>query len=373
MREYQASIAESVKQLLADKIRRYGLEPPFSILETEIRGPFESLITFKGLQGSRAHSLRSLEGYDIAEVEEAQAISQSSLDTMTPTFRRSPGMVSDPEMWFIWNPISPKDPVERLFQEHEPDDPDFICVTVNYHDNPWFPEDLRRDMLRDRVRNPDRYAHVWLGAYQKHSQARVFRNWRIEEFETPSSGVRFYYGADWGFSIDPSVLVRCWIRGHELFIDYEAYQVGCKIENLPALFLKVPEAKKWPIVADSSRPDTIDFLIDRGFKMRPSVKGAGSVEEGIEFLESYDIVIHPRCEHTIDEFSTYSWKIDQRTNEVLPTLEDKNNHLIDSVRYSLEGVRHAGTPLILSPKALQQFQTQRDRFGGGMRNRFARI
>jgi phage terminase large subunit len=69
----------------------------------------------------------------------------------------------------------------------------------------------------------------------------VFRNWRVEEFEAPSDAV-LRFGADWGFAIDPTVLVRCYIDGRKLFVDYEAYMVGCEIDNTPALFDSVPEA-----------------------------------------------------------------------------------------------------------------------------------
>jgi phage terminase large subunit len=79
----------------------------------------------------------------------------------------------------------------------------------------------------------------------------------------------------------------------------------------------------------------------QGYRIQPSVKGAGSVEEGIEFLKGYDIVVHPRCKHCIDELSSYSYEIDKQTEQVLPKLKDAKNHTIDSLRYALEGVRRA--------------------------------
>ena len=77
-------------------------------------------------------------------------------------------------------------------------------------------------------------------------------------------------------------------------------------------------------------------------KVQPAQKGAGSIEEGISFLQSHDIVVHPRCKHLIDELNTYSYKRDPRTDEILPVIEDKNNHLIDALRYACEGLRKAG-------------------------------
>ena len=79
-------------------------------------------------------------------------------------------------------------------------------------------------------------------------------------------------------------------------------------------------------------------------KMNSAKKGAGSVEEGVAFLQSFDIIVHPRCTHVIDELSTYSYKTDPLTEKILPILEDKNNHLMDSLRYGCEGIRKSGKP-----------------------------
>ena len=120
------------------------------------------------------------------------------------------------------------------------------------------------------------------------------------------------------------------------------FRVGCEIEDTPDLFMQVPEAERWPIVADSSRPETISYVRRHGFpKIRRAVKGKGSLYDGIEFLKSYDIIVHPRCRRVIDELGSYSYKIDPVTQLVLPELEDQDNHVIDAVRYALEGDRRA--------------------------------
>jgi len=182
---------------------------------------------------------------------------------------------------------------------------------------------------------------VWLGGYQRNSEARVFRNWTIEEFEAPADAI-FRFGADWGFAVDPSVLVRCYLVGRKLFVDYEAHMIGCEINQLPDLFDRVPESRKYFITADSARPETISYMRNHGYpKINAAIKGPKSVEDGIEFLKSFDIVVHPRCKHLIDELTLYSFKVDPLTERVLPVLEDKHNHVIDSLRYACEGVRKA--------------------------------
>lgn len=332
-REIQRSIKDSVKRLLDDKIAALELDGFYISTDSEIRGRNGSLFVFAGLR-TNPDSIKSLEGVDIAWVEEAHAVSKSSLNILIPTVRGK-----DSELWFSWNPCRETDPVDDLLRNDPP--PNSVVRYVSYEDNPWFPEVLRDEMEWDRQRDPEKYQHIWMGEYQQQSEARVFRNWWVEDFETPEDIERFYYGADWGFSVDPTVLVRCFIIGRKLYIDQEVYKVGCDIDETPDLFRQVEGAEDWPITADSARPETINYMRKQGFNIKGAKKGAGSIEDGIEFLKSHDIVVHPRCRHAIDELTLYSYKVDKQTEEVLPVLEDKENHMIDAIRYAVEGVRRS--------------------------------
>ena len=341
VREVQKSLSQSVKRLLELKIADLGVGQYFEIQESKILCPYGGMIIFQGMQNHTAESIKSLEGYDIAWVEEAQSLSQRSLDLLRPTIRK-PGS----ELWFSWNPSMPTDPVDALLRGDSPP-PNAVVVQANYRDNPWLPDVLLDELDYDLKRDPEKFAHVWLGEYQQNSEARVFRNWTIEEFEAPA-GASFRFGADWGFSVDPSVLVRCYIDGRRLYVDYEAWMVGCEIDQLPDLFDRIPESRKWFITADSARPETISYMQKHGFpKINPARKGAGSLEEGIEFLKSFDIVVHPRCQHVIDELTLYRYKTDPLTNQVMPVLEDKDNHTIDALRYACEAARHASKPVTI--------------------------
>jgi phage terminase large subunit len=336
LREIQKSLKFSVKKLVELKIESMNAGEYFSVGTEYIKSKHSGNIIFQGMQDHTADSIKSLEGFGIAWFEEAQSATQRSLDLLRPTIR-SPGS----ELWFSWNPNFATDPIDVLLRgENLP--PGAVVVKANYKDNPWLPPELLAEMEYDKKRDPDKYAHIWLGEYQRNSEARVFRNWKIQEFDRPQ-GTVFRFGADWGFSIDPSVLIRCDIDGNTLYVDYEAYMVGCEIINLPSLFMSVPEAEKWPIVADSARPETISHMRKNGFpKILSAVKGARSLEEGVEFLKSFEIIVHPRCVHLIDELTLYSYKTDPLTGLVIPILADKNNHAIDALRYACEGARRAG-------------------------------
>lgn len=350
VREVQKSLDQSVKKLIEGKIESLNAGSYFEVQDKRIYSKNGGTIIFQGMQNHTAESIKSLEGYDIAWVEEAQTLSQRSLDMLRPTIRKP-----DSELWFSWNPAKATDPVDALLCGENPP-PGTILVEANYMDNPWLPQVLRDEMEYDKRRDPDKYAHIWLGKYQQSTKARVFSNWTIEEFERPG-GIVHRLGADWGFSVDPSVLIRCDIEGNRLYVDYEAYMVGCEIVNLPELFMSVPEAEKWPITADSARPETISHMQKNGFpKIMPAIKGAKSLEEGVEFLKSFDIIVHPRCKHLIDELTLYKYKEDPLTGLILPILEDKDNHVIDSLRYACEGARRAASNKRKKPSEQKQQQ-----------------
>lgn len=337
LREIQRSLEFSVKRELTAAIESMNAGAYFDVQDRRIISNLGGTTIFEGLQNHTADSIKSLARFKRAWVEEAQTLSQASQDILRPTIRDD-----DSQIWYSWNPQRETDAVDVFFRGPTPPK-DAIIVEANYTENPWFPDVLKAEVEHDkRNSHPEKYAHIWLGAYQQAADALVFRNWKVEEFDS-ADGAIFRYGADWGFAIDPSVLVRCYLVGRKLYVDYEAYEVGCEIDRLPDLFTQVPEAEKWPITADSARPETISYMRRNGFpRIAAAVKGAKSIEEGVAFLQGFEIVVHPRCKHTIDELSTYAYKKDPMTGKPIPVLEDKNNHVIDALRYACEGARRAG-------------------------------
>jgi phage terminase large subunit len=132
----------------------------------------------------------------------------------------------------------------------------------------------------------------------------------------------------------------------------EVSGVGVEIDKTPAFFDQISgdwqdplHPRKWPITADSARPETISYMMRNGYpQIERARKGPGSVEEGIEFLKSYDIVVNPNCTRVIDELTNYSYEIDPHTEEVLPKLADEDNHTIDALRYAIEPIRRSEIP-----------------------------
>lgn len=168
VREVQKSLKESVKLLLEDKIKYFGLESNFDILNDHITTPGGGIIVFNGMADHTADSIKSLEGFDIAYVEEAHTLTERSLELLRPTIR-NPGS----ELWFSWNPRNSNDPVDYFFRAGEPP-PDSIIVNSNYMDNPWFPEELEQERVYDERTNPGRYGHVWLGEYEPQAVGAIW-------------------------------------------------------------------------------------------------------------------------------------------------------------------------------------------------------
>lgn len=334
-RDIQDSIKESFHAELKNAIASEPwLAAAYDVGIDYLRGKNGTEFIFKGLRHNIT-SIKSMAQIDLCIIEEAEDVPEHAWEALEPTIRAPKS-----EIWLIWNRKAVGSPVDKRFVTNTP--PRSAIVELNYRDNPWFPLELEEQRQHaQKTIDPGRYAWIWEGKYLQDSEARVFRNWKVEEFEAPADAIH-RLGADWGFSIDPTVLVRCHITGQKLYVDYEAYEVGCDIVRTPDLFMTVPDAEKWPMTADSARPETISHLRKHGFpKILPAVKGARSLEEGIEWLQSFEIIVHPRCKHTIDELTEYSYKVDADTRRVLPVLQDKDNHIIDALRYACEGLRRA--------------------------------
>ncbi len=250
---------------------------------------------------------------------------------LTPTIRKEKS-----EIWLSFNPTEEDAETHQRFVIHPP--PDTVLVKTTWRDNPFFPDVLKRERDYMWRIDPDRARHIWDGECRSQSQAAVFGGkWVVEGFEPSDDWSGPYYGADWGFSQDPTTLIRFWIDGTRLLIEYEAWGIGVEITETPALFRSVPGADTHLIRADSARPETISHMKRQGFQIRGAKKWTGCVEDGVAFLKGFEqIIIHPRCKHTKDEFQNYSYKVDRLSGDVLPIILDKWNHLIDALRYACE-------------------------------------
>lgn len=333
-REFQASIKESVHQLLSDQIRRLGLQDHYQILATEIRGSNGTQIGYAGLHDSTIDSIKSYEGVDICWVEEAHTMTANSYKILRPTIRK-PGS----EIWFTLNPQEDDDPVYDHLVLNTPDN--CISCLINWYDNPWITPELVAEKDEDYRRNTEDAQWIWEGKTRKVSDAQVLKGKiEVRPFEPTEPWDGPYYGLDFGFAADPSALVECWEHEDCLYIRREVYGQGVDTDDLPALIDSMPGARKYVIKCDSSRPETISYLRKQQLRALAATKGPGSVDDGIAYLRrKYRIVLHPECRQIEKESRHWKYKVN-KAGQVMPQLVSGNDHGWDAVRYALDTLIH---------------------------------
>ena len=267
-----------------------------------------------------------------AWVDEAENVSEMAWQKLIPTVRE-PGS----QIWATWNPEREDSATHKRLRVNPP--ADAMIVEMNWRDNPWFPDVLEQERQADLRNRPDIYDHIWEGGFFSVTDAQVFANkFRIDEFEPGAIWDGPYQGGDFGFSVDPTAALRCYIHKNRLYISHEAYKHKLELDDtVDFVGQAIPEWARYVSRWDSARPESISFLKRHAMPLAESVsKWAGSVEDGVQFLRAFEeIIIHPRCTHTAREFRLYSYKTDRLTGDPLPVLADQHNHTIDALRYAL--------------------------------------
>lgn len=167
LREVQKTLAQSSKRLLENKIQALGVGRDFRVFNEKIETPGDGLIIFQGMQDHTAESIKSLEGYRIADVEEAQTLSARSLALLRPTIR-----TSGSQIWFRWNPRRKSDAVDEFLRVLKP--AGSLVVKANWRDNPWWNAEMEAERQLDLKLYPDRYDHIWEGDYAKAFEGAYF-------------------------------------------------------------------------------------------------------------------------------------------------------------------------------------------------------
>lgn len=329
-RQFQSSIRDSVHQLLRDQISLLGFTG-FSVTEREIRHTNGSLAVFLGLQ-YHIESVKSLEGVDVVWCEEAEMIPEGSWRVLIPTIRR-PGS----RFIITCNVGLESDATYRRFIATRP--PDCVSLKVGWQDNQWLPDELTKERVYLERVDPDSAAHIWGGELRQSSAAQVLHGkWAIDDVEPQPSWSGPYHGLDFGFSVDPTALVQVYIEGRTLHVQQELYRVGLELDDTAAACTgAIAGCETHVIRADSARPESISYLRRHGLPRIESVeKWSGSIEDGIAYLRQFErIVVHSRCKHWIAEARTYSYKVDERSGDILPVILGRNDDLIDATRYAL--------------------------------------
>jgi PBSX family phage terminase large subunit len=330
-REFQNSIAESSHQLLSDLIHHYGLID-FEITNNSITNKRNgSDFIFKGLHNNE-QSIKSIEGIDIAWVEEAQTVSKESLEVLTPTVRKDGSRII-----YTYNRLFEDDPVHtRLVVEGRPNT---LIINVNYDiavKYEMMPEVIRLEMEDDKAKRPALYRHKWLGEPNS-LERKIYKDWNIID-EIPHEARLYRYGLDFGYSVDPTVIVAIYEYNGGFIIDEVTYQKELSNKSIADILNNKDKAL---VIADSAEPKSIDEIRSYGVNIIGATKGQGSVWQGIQFVQQQKVSLTARSEKIWKAYRNYMLREDRNGN-IINEPDDKIHEWsnpLDAIRYGFNGAR----------------------------------
>jgi len=338
-REFQNSITESSHQLLSDLINYYGMTD-FKVTDKSIVNTVTgSDFLFKGLKHNE-QSIKSIEGIDIAWVEEAQTISKESIDILTPTVRK-PGS----QIIYTYNRLLEDDPVhKRLVIEGRPNT---LIINVNYDialKYKMIPQVIIDEIEDDKLKRPSLYKHKWLGEPSS-LERKIYKNWaNIEEIPHEAKLVR--RGLDFGYTNDPTSVVSIYQYNGGYIIDEELYRKGMLNNQIADTINNLSEPSTL-VVGDSSEPKSIDEIKLHGVNIVGVNKVGGQDSLGnkksfkkfaIDFVQQQKISVTKRSVNIWREYLAYLFKED-REGKILNDPEDGNDHAMDAILYGFHSLR----------------------------------
>ena len=277
--------------------------------------------------------------------EESQSLSQSSIEILTPTVRK-PGS----QIIYTYNRLLDEDPVhKRLVIEGRPNT---LVINVNYDvalKYGYMPESVRLEMEDDKAKRPALYKHKWLG--EPHSlESRIYKDWQFVD-DIPHEARLVRYGLDFGYSQDPSALVGIHYYNGGYILDEIIYQKGLSNKAIADILHLQPQAT---VVADSAEPKSIDEIKSYGIVILPATKGPGSVNQGIQFVQSQKISLTKRSVNLWKEYSNYLWNTD-KNGKTINEPQGFNDHLMSAVRYGFDKINPESQMQKYVPQSFNQW------------------
>jgi len=328
------SVAISIFPEFIDKIQTLELDDLFEITKSEIINKSTgSKIIFKGIKAGSSQqtaNLKSIAGIDTLVIDESEEIpDEETFDKIDLSVRSNRHFN---KVILMFNPTSKASWLYQRFYESRgikegtnliTDDITYIHTT--YEDiEDKLPESFLKQVKRMKLDNPQKYKHIILGGFLDKAEGVIFNNWEIGDFNEDSD---WEAGADFGWSEDPSTLVKVSIDNKRkiIWLKEELYEIGKTTTELSSIFKRVTGNKL--IVADSAEGRLIEEIKRQGVNIKPCVKGAGSVKEGLLLMQDYKLIIDPLSKNLIKELNNYIWA--ERGEKPV----DMYNHLIDAARY----------------------------------------
>lgn len=334
-RRYGTTIRNTVFATFKEVLGKWKLTPYVKIRETDfnIKFPNGSEIIFLGLDDEA--KLLSLNNIGTIFIEEAYEVPQNMVEQLNLRMR---GNVANQQLILAWNPISKSSWLYDFSVGNPPANSIFIHST--YKDNPFLSAEYISALEELYTRNPQKARVFCDGEWGVDAEGLVFQNWKVEEFnpqELASSGLEHRCGCDFGF-IDPSTIVASLYdkQNGKIYVYNEFYKRGCQLDTLYEAMVEM-QLTKTKIYMDSSEPRSIDFFKRKGINAQPCIKGAGSVNSRIAFLQNHQIIIHPSCKNVIMEFENFAYERN-KDGTLKESYTHEFSHAIDGLGYAYSDI-----------------------------------
>jgi phage terminase large subunit len=318
-----------------DKIEQMGLNGYFEINKNEIINKVtKSRIIFRGLKtssGDQTANLKSLQGITTLVLDEAEElIDEVTFDKINLSIRQNG---KQNRVILIMNPATKVHWIYRRFFESKGIQPsinqtvnDTTYIHTTYLDNyKHLSDTFIKEIEGLKTTNSLKFDHLIMGGWLDVAEGVIFNNWSIGEF---SNDFDFGYGMDFGFSNDPSTIVKVSIDNKlkKIYLEEKLYKAGMTTDDL---FLHMNQyISNEQIIADSAEPRLIEELKRKRLNIKPCTKGAGSIVEGIMLIQGYELIVSPESTNLIKELNNYIWS-DKKSGTPI----DMYNHILDAVRY----------------------------------------
>lgn len=337
--------------------KNLGLEDDWSFSKSPLEATRKSTgqkILFRGLDDPMSITSITVEhGYLCwAWFEEAfQVMNEDDFNKVDMSIR---GQLPDgyyKQITITFNPWSEKHWLKKRF--FDTNDPNILALTTTYECNEWLGPDDRALFEQMKINNPRRYNIEGLGNWGI-AEGLVYENFIEQEFDymeiSKRAGAKAVFGLDFGYTNDPTAFIAAIVdqENKELYIFDEHYQKAMTNEDI-ANMIKYKGYSKEQIIADSAEPKSIDDIRSKGiYRIKAAAKGKDSILNGIQNIQDYKIIIHPKCENFLIEINNYVWS--NKNGVVINKPIDDFNHLQDALRYAMEGIKKSG--LVIMDKSI---------------------
>lgn len=339
LRKVNRTTKASTFQLLLDTLDQFGIRDRCSINRTDftITLPNGSMFLCMGLDDPE--KIKSITGLTDAWLEEATEFSLDDFSQVNLRIRDP--KAEDQEVILSFNPVSKANWCYLQFFADNDELTEFRktvkIIHTNYLDNPFLPPEYVQALLLMKSTNEVYYKIYALGEFGSLDKL-VYNNWQKMDFDPNSLKGQLLCGLDFGYTNDPTMFMASTLVEEErrIYVFKEWGGTGFLNDQIADQIKSMGFAKSL-IMADSAEQKSIDEIKRNGIgRIKPCAKGPGSILQGIQKLQQYEIIVHPSCVNTIEELQNYSWKKDKQTNEYINEPVDAFNHSLDALRYSLQ-------------------------------------